>query len=271
MNIEKYLQRINYTKEINLNLETLNGLQEAHLKSVPFENLDIHYDKKIELNVSLFYKKIVENKRGGLCYELNGLFYALLKEIGFDVKMISARVYKQGKEKHHESSYNQNYDHLASIATLDGKEYLVDVGFGEFSLYPLPLKMNIVFEDSLGKFFLDKLDDNYFRLNEIVIENNGDNKEEKIVPQYIFENQSRELEEFKEMCVFHQTSSESPFTKGLVVYFLKEDKGITRKITLTDKKLKIRTLDNQIEETYFEDQNRQEFERLLFEYFDIKM
>jgi hypothetical protein len=71
---------------------------------------------------------------------------------------------------------------------------------------------------------------------------------------------------------FHQTSSESIFTKGLVIYFLKEDKTTTKKITLTENKLKIRTLDNIIEkEIHFEDTDKTQFEKLLFEHFSIKL
>ena len=75
------------------------------------------------------------------------------------------------------------------------------------------------------------------------------------------------------MCNFHQTSSESHFTKGLLIYLLKEDKlKGNKKITLTDKKLKIRTLDDVVlEEIYFEDTDRTQFEKFLFEHFSIKI
>lgn len=274
MNIEKYLERINYTKKNSIDVETLNGLQEAHLKSIPFENLDIHYDRKIELNIPSLFKKIIENKRGGLCYELNALFYQLLKEIGFDVKMISARVYNNIGDTENLTSYNPDYDHMAIIATLKQQEFLLDVGFGEFSLYSLPIKLNTILEDPLGKFTFDKFNEKYFRVNEIVVEDG----KEKIIPQYLFETQSRNLEEFEKMCIFHQTSSESIFTKGMVIYFLKEyklEKGKEyKKITLTDNKLKIRTLDNIVEEElHFEDTktDKTQFEKLLFEHFSIKL
>lgn len=271
MNIEKYLKRINYTKKVSIDLETLNGLQEAHLQSIPFENLDIHYERKIELNINSLVQKIIENKRGGLCYELNALFYQLLKEIGFDVKMISARVYNNIGDTENLTSYNPDYDHMAIIATFKKQEFLLDVGFGEFSLHPLPIKLNTTLQDPLGKFTFDKFNENYFRVNEIVVEDGI----EKIIPQYLFETQSRELEEFKEMCIFHQTSSESIFTKGMVIYFLQENKlKEYKKITLTDNKFKIRTLDNIVEkEIHFEDTktDKTQFEKLLFEHFSIKL
>jgi len=60
---------------------------------IPFENLDIHYNKHIKLNIDSIYQKIIENKRGGFCYELNSLFYELLISLEFNAKMISARVF----------------------------------------------------------------------------------------------------------------------------------------------------------------------------------
>lgn len=268
MNIEKYLKRLNYINKISLDLETLNGLQAAHYKSIPFENLDIHYDKKIELKIPLLFQKIIENKRGGICYELNALFYQLLKEIGFDVKMISSRVYKEIGDTEDITNYNPEFDHMAIIATLDKQEFLIDVGFGEFSLHPLLIKFNLALEDPLGKFSFDKFDEHYLRVNEILTEN----EQEKNIPQYIFEKKSRTLEEFEEMCNFHQTSPKSPFTKGLIIYFLNEGTKETQKITLTNKKLKIKTLDNLSEEIiHFEDKNRLQFEKFLFEHFSIKL
>src|SRR5215475_14254215 len=87
---KEYLKRINYRGEINNSAHVLTELQNSHLFSVPFENLDIHLGRRIDLSNS--YDKIVNHKRGGFCYELNGTFFQLLKVIGFDVKLISARV-----------------------------------------------------------------------------------------------------------------------------------------------------------------------------------
>ena len=85
MNKEKYLRRIGITKTgFPANLENLKFLQKQHLVHIPFENLDIHWKRLILLDVAGFYKKIVGEKRGGFCYELNGLFYELLKELGCD-------------------------------------------------------------------------------------------------------------------------------------------------------------------------------------------
>jgi N-hydroxyarylamine O-acetyltransferase len=93
MDTEKYLRRIGVENfAIPASAESLKHLQKRHLLSVPFENLDIHWKRPILLSVESFYEKIVGERRGGFCYELNGLFAELLNELGFPSRMISARV-----------------------------------------------------------------------------------------------------------------------------------------------------------------------------------
>jgi len=131
MNIHEYLNRIKYEGDMTPGLKLLQGLQKSHLMTVPFENLDIHYGNPIELDLGSFYRKIIIQKRGGFCYELNSLFQTLLDLLGFESKIISARVYDSQK-----NDFGEQYDHLAVIVTLDSKEYFVDVGFGEFACDP---------------------------------------------------------------------------------------------------------------------------------------
>ena len=90
MDVSQYLARIQVDAPTRIDQASLAKLQLAHLKAVPFENLDIHYGKHITLDVDQFFEKIVVNKRGGFCYEINGLFHALLCELGFKAKIISA-------------------------------------------------------------------------------------------------------------------------------------------------------------------------------------
>jgi arylamine N-acetyltransferase len=92
MEISKYFERVHYNGAIVPTLQLLNTLQKLHLLNVPFENLDIHYKVPIELNLTNIFEKVINKRRGGFCYELNGLFYKLLRSIGFHVKMVSARV-----------------------------------------------------------------------------------------------------------------------------------------------------------------------------------
>jgi N-hydroxyarylamine O-acetyltransferase len=93
VNIEKYLERISFQDEIQINPGVLAALHRSHILNIPFENLDIHYGRKIILDLNQIEQKIIANRRGGFCYELNGLFGALLSQLGFEVKLISARVF----------------------------------------------------------------------------------------------------------------------------------------------------------------------------------
>ena len=213
MDIQTYLDRIDFHDNIVLNKDVLYKLQKKHLLNVAFENLDIHYGKKINLSLTDIYQKVVTEKRGGFCYELNGLFHRLLKQIGFNVKLISARVHTKDAE------YSPEYDHLAIIVNLENKEFLVDVGFGKFSLKPLKLEMNQIISDSFGKFQFDKYNTDYYRINEI--------KDNNLFPQYIFKNEERKLSEFTKRCKFHQTSVNSHFTKKKLISIAKNDGRIT--------------------------------------------
>jgi len=220
MNIKNYLNRININQEIKPNLIDLKVLQKQHLLNIPFENFDIHSNKKIELNISKIHDKIINNNRGGFCYELNGLFYELLKEIGFDVKIISARVYSAGK-------YGPEYDHLAIIVSIDSKRYLVDVGFGAFSFHPLEFELGKKLIDEKGRFVFDKYDDDYFKINKIT---NGE-----LIPEYIFKDEEPDFQDFKDMCHFHQSSEESHFSKKKFISIPTEE----GRITLSNNQLKI--------------------------------
>ena len=90
--IEAYLRRVEYGGSRRPSLQVLRSLHLAHIRQVPFENLDIHLGREIVLSQESLYRKVVKDRRGGFCYELNGLFAALLSALGFRVRLLSARV-----------------------------------------------------------------------------------------------------------------------------------------------------------------------------------
>ncbi len=145
MDFKAYLHRINFQEELVPSLKTLASLQKQHLINIPFENLDIHYDKPIVLEKEKIYNKVVSEGRGGFCYELNGLFYELLLWIGFKCDRVSARVF-DGNE------FGEEFDHLAIVVKLNGLNYLADVGFGDFTVYPLLLHSKGIQHDENGDF-----------------------------------------------------------------------------------------------------------------------
>ncbi|MTI31201.1 arylamine N-acetyltransferase family protein [Xanthovirga aplysinae] len=248
MDFRAYLKRINFKGEISPTLKVLQKLQKSHLLKVPFENLDIHYGIPIELNLDKIYDKIVLKKRGGFCYELNGLFYELLSWIGFNVKRISARVYDK------EKGYGQEYDHMAMIVNIDGTNYLTDVGFGEFTFAPLKLELEKIQEDERGSFVFDQYDEGYFRVNKI--------ENDEWAPEYIFKNIPRSFQDFSSMCLFHQTSPKSHFTQKKLITL----PTIEGRITLTSQQLKKSSIQT-IREIKVKDDT--EFESALKDYFHL--
>lgn len=251
LNIHKYINRIRYKGDSTPSLEVLSALQSHHLFEIPFENLDIHYGTPILLDLDKVYHKVVEKNRGGFCYELNGLFYELLRQLGFDVRMISARVYNDEKQ-----AFGVEFDHLAIIVTINEVEYLVDVGFGEFVLQPLEVALGKVQEDSRGQFVIEDFEGAYLKVSKI-------NGTEKTVI-YIFQKKARNWTEFSAMCHYDQTSPESPFTQKRLI----TRPTLNGRITLKNNVLKITKKGETIEQIEL---SEEDYRLRLWELFGVRL
>jgi len=201
VDIPAYLERIAYLGPTDPTTATLRAIHRAHLFTVPFENLDIALAHEIVTDESKILNKIVGRRRGGFCYELNGAFAALLRELGFTVTLLSARVARPN------DSEGPDFDHLALRVDLE-ESWLVDVGFGESFLEPLYFKAETEQVDPAGTFRLVRDADRWYMQR---AEPGGVWK-----PQYSFSMQSRQFEEFAGMCHYHQTSPESHFTQNSI-------------------------------------------------------
>ncbi len=250
MIVDEYLKRIKYNGSYEPDLNVLRNLQNAQLLNVPFENLDIHYKRHIQVDINSFYQKIVERKRGGFCYELNGLFSALLRQLGFHVNIVSARVYDPQSE-----TYGREFDHLSIIVKLDGRDFLTDVGFGEFTQFPLSIELDVLQSDPRGDFIIQESDTEDY----IVFKAEGG----KLIPQYRFTAIERELHEFREMCNYHQSSPDSHFTQKKLISIMTE-KG---RVTISGNTLKISEHGKIIREISFPEG---EFEKFAEEWFHIR-
>src|SRR5262245_13276183 len=149
MDVDAYLSRIGLTRPAAADEAALRELHRAHQVAVPFENLSIHLGEPISLAEEDLFEKIVRNRRGGFCYELNGAFALLLEALGYQVTRVAARVF--GGDR-----LGPPYDHLALfVSTSDGGgPWLVDVGFGNHSTYPLLLSSRDEQKDPGGVFAL---------------------------------------------------------------------------------------------------------------------
>jgi N-hydroxyarylamine O-acetyltransferase len=200
MDVEAYLERIDYRGPLEPTAETLRRLHVAHLHAVPFENLSIHAGEPIVLEDGALFDKVVARRRGGFCYELNGLFAALLRALGFRVEMLSAGVARR------DGSFSLDFDHMALLVTLE-ERWLADVGFGGSFVEPLLLDDRAEQAQGSRAFRIDEAGDGRF----VVLQREAGGVWE---PQYRFSLDPHVFEDYAEMCRFHQTSPESHFTRA---------------------------------------------------------
>lgn len=126
--VERYLERIGFTDSRDITLDTLQQLQLSHLKAIPFENLLVHMLKPVLVHdLAILKQKVLVDKQGGYCFELNQLFLLLLLALGFQATAHAART-RWGV-----SSDGIGLPHLALVVHLDGKQWLVDVGCGSLA------------------------------------------------------------------------------------------------------------------------------------------
>jgi N-hydroxyarylamine O-acetyltransferase len=194
-----YLHRIGVSPPVSSDAASLRLLHEAHQLAVPFENLSIHLAEPISLTEADLVDKIVRRRRGGFCYELNGLFALLLEAAGSQVTRVAARVYGT-------DGLGPPFDHLALVVRpADGSgPWLADVGFGGLATYPLLFDSRSEQEDPAGVFELRRVAD-----GDLDVLRDGK-------PQYRLEQRARSLADFAATCWWQQTSPLSHFTQGLI-------------------------------------------------------
>ena len=200
MNIDAYLRRIEYDGPRVASAETLRGLLRQHLFTVPFENLDISLGTPIRLDLRQIYDKIVTRRRGGFCYELNGLFGELLTAMGFSVQMLSARVRRE------DGGFGPEFDHMLLKVELE-EPWLVDVGFGDSFVDPIVFQAGGADQVNGHRYVVSAVGEEWQLLRE---------DEKGQLPLYAFHNVPHTLNDYQGMCRFHQVSPESHFTKNWI-------------------------------------------------------
>lgn len=215
-----YLARIGAERPGRPDDEALRELHLRHLLKVPFENLGIHLGEDIVLEEKALVAKIVERRRGGFCYELNGAFATLLRALGFEVELLAARVVT-------DDGLGVPYDHMA----LRVGPWLADVGFGAHAHFPLRLDERGDQDDPGGVFRVAETGQ-----GDLDVIKDGR-------PEYRLETRPRELRDFDAACWWHRTSPKSHFTRSLICSMLT---GFGR-ITLSGRTL-IRTVDGERKE-----------------------
>ena len=247
MDVQTYLERIEYTGPTEPTLRTLRGLHMAHLLAVPFENLSVVSKHPIVLDEAALYDKIVTRRRGGFCYELNGLFAWLLCKLGFRVTLLSARVAGE------QGNISPEFDHLVLQVSLT-EPWLADVGFGD--CFGFPLHMNTSKEHVQAGSAFRIVEEGEDR----VVQRRDFGKDWR--EEYRFTLQPHSFAEFGPMCLYHQTSPESPFTRKRVCSRMTSD----GRITLSDMRLIVTRFGQRTERTL---RDEAEVTEVLFDEFGI--
>jgi N-hydroxyarylamine O-acetyltransferase len=137
LDVDRYLDRIGYSGARTATLETLRALQALHPLAIPFENLDTLAGVPVKLDLRSLERKLVESRRGGYCFEQNLLLATVLRELGFDVKQLAARVRHRGDKPLPRT-------HMLLMVRIGGADHIADVGFGgEGLLLPVPFRTGV--------------------------------------------------------------------------------------------------------------------------------
>ncbi len=249
MNTREYLERIGVRGSTEPGLANLRALHTQHLLAVPFENLDIHAQRRLSLDLDDLFDKIVIRRRGGFCYELNGLFAWLLRTLGYRVDLLSARVVNDTTNE-----AGPPFDHMALLVHLD-QRWLADVGFGDGFRQPLCVDMDRVQEQEGEDYSLEAGADGEFSLHQR-------KAGEDWRTQYHFKLQPHEMHEFEPMCRYHETSPQSHFSRQRLCTIATPN----GRMTLTDNKWVVSDQDERSERELVEPG---EFDELLREHFKL--
>lgn len=147
LQIQQYLRKLQLNHfEPAVNLATLTNLQDAHLKYIPYENFDCLNGKITSLKRQDMFNKVIMHNRGGICFELNGLYNWLLESLGFEVTSYSARFIDKME------TY-QLRRHRVMCVTLGEKRYLTDVGVNsESPRVPLEIVEGLIQSDGISQY-----------------------------------------------------------------------------------------------------------------------
>ncbi len=201
-NLQRYFERIAYTGAARPDLESVTEIMRHHLRAVPFENLDVQAGKGISLVLEDIVDKIVARRRGGYCYEVNGLFAMALGALGVPYRFVGCRpmTYLARRPR----------THMAILASFNGEEWLCDVGFGSYGIRA-PMRLNETGEvrQDDDTFQLFKSNEHEFQLRAQV---DGD-----WANQYCFDLSHHEWIDFLPANWLNSTHPDTLFVKTLIV------------------------------------------------------
>jgi N-hydroxyarylamine O-acetyltransferase len=222
IDLAAYLARTGYQGPLTCTADTLIGLHRAQAFSIPFENLDIHLGRPIRLDAAGLMQKLVHERRGGYCYELNGLFRLVLQQLGFSVTCHVGRNLIAGFPLRPRA-------HQILLVQLDGQPWLVDLGFGTNGLIePIPLEAGPEFPQSFDRYRLLAMPLLNYHLQ---LHMQGEWQ-----TLYAFALDEAQPSDYQMMNFFYSQSPDSPFRQQRISTRSAPD----HRVSLLDRELKIR-------------------------------
>nr|XP_023406814.1 arylamine N-acetyltransferase 1-like isoform X1 [Loxodonta africana] len=275
MDIEAYFERIGYTDTgRKLDLETLTDILQHQIRAIPFENLNMHCGKAMEFDLEAVFDQIVRRKRGGWCLQVNHLLYWALTTMGFETTMLGGYVYITPVDE-----YSSNMVHLLLQVTIDGRNYIVDAGFGcSYQMWqPVELISGKDQPQTPGIFslreegaiwYLDQIRREQYIPNQEFLNSNllDKHKYRKI---YSFTLKPRSIEDFESVNTYLQTSPTSMFT-GVSLCSLQTPEGVYCLVGFTLTSQRFNYKDN-MDLVEFKDLNENEVEETLKNLFNISL
>jgi len=201
VDVQAYFDRIGFSGRARPDLATLTALHRGHLRAIPYENLDVQLGRPMTLDPAAAFDKLVTRRRGGWCYEMNGLLGAVLQEIGFSVTRMSGSVARGERDD------RPLGNHLVLRVELD-QPYIADVGFGDGILEPFPMTFQ-AHECAGYRFRLENLDGEWLRFHNHA--NGG-------APYFDFTQAPASPDQLNATCRWLSTSPESIFVQTALAF-----------------------------------------------------
>lgn len=200
MDVDAYLDRVGLNGRPAPTLEGLRTLHRAHLCAIPYENLDVQLGRPVTIERPAIFDKIVTGRRGGWCYEMNGVFGWALGELGFDVTRVTGAVTVKG-----DRSANIG-NHLVLKVALGEGDFVADVGLSGGPLDPMRLTEGD-FEAGGFAYRLERVDAGWWRFQ---------NDPRSGPPAFDFNLAPADESLFARRCAELQTADWSPFVQNLI-------------------------------------------------------
>jgi N-hydroxyarylamine O-acetyltransferase len=199
VDLDAYLQRIGIPRRCAPDLAFLRRMHRAHLRTIPYENLDVLLGRELSVDGDRAFDKLVRGNRGGWCFEMNALFAGALEAAGYRVRTWAA-VIKRDR-------WNRSEEGVHPLLRIDlDQPYLADVGFGDGLREPIPLRSGLHRQGKLN-FWLEPLDSEWWRLH---------NHANASIPYYDFTLEPVDRARLIAASEWMRTSSASPHLRNAV-------------------------------------------------------